>query len=73
MTENFQDRMELVEKIDNKKELLDKLTQYYYQRIINDLSLVKDLKKIIQAQKWIKQNVMPKAVIDFLMISLKKH
>ncbi len=66
-------RLEMVEKIENKKDWLEKLVFYYHQKLKNEAQLLNDVKKVLTAQKWIKQNVMPKAVIDYLMLALEKH
>lgn len=73
LTQEPETRLEMVEKIENKKDWLEKLVFYYHQKMKNDPKTLSDVKKVLTAQKWIKQNVMPKAVIDYLMLALEKH
>jgi DNA polymerase III delta prime subunit len=65
-----EDRLERVEKIEDRKKLQDNLIQFYYQKLPNHPEYGQLLQTLIESNTWIKQNVSAKAVTDYLMLIL---
>lgn len=67
---DMEKRLELTNLWENKAEFIDQLAGYYHQKLIQSPNHAQSLKTILDAKRWIRQNVSAKAVFDFLMISL---
>lgn len=65
------ERLEVIEKTEDRKKLISSLVEYYHKYLTTKPYQVDELKLLIQAEAWVKQNVSAKAVSDFLMIKLQ--
>lgn len=64
------ERLEQIEKIEDRKNFLTDLLFYYRSKLPNDVQTVR---KLLEAEKWIAQNVSAKAVTDYLMLEIPGH
>ncbi len=65
-------RFQIVEKIDDKKEFLKSLIAYSREKALANPSPQQTqlLKDLIQAEKWARQNVNMRAVLEYLMLRI---
>jgi DNA polymerase-3 subunit delta' len=65
LTLSLEERFEYVEKLKNREELLTALAVYFHQNIqrFPDFS-----SKVLQAERWAKQNVNIRAILEYLML-----
>jgi|SRR3989344_1922056 len=80
---SLEERFEYIEKLKDKKEFLLAMIQYFREQLIqltSDRSLVvqqKDiknfLKELLEAEKWINQNVNPRGILEYLMLVMPNN
>ncbi|MDO8570145.1 MAG: hypothetical protein Q7R97_00985 [Candidatus Daviesbacteria bacterium] len=71
---NMEERFKFIEKLEDKENFLFTMTAYFRNQLINhiqprglDNNFLKDL---LEAEKWAKQNVNIRAVLEYLMLLL---
>lgn len=71
----IEERFSFVEKLKDKEEFLTKLTYYFRNLLIEaarqniiEKEVKEYLKKLLQAEKWAKQNVNIRAILEYLML-----
>ncbi len=62
---SLEERFEYIEKLKNKEEFLATLTTYFHQKILEYPDFTA---KVLQAEKWHKQNVNIRAILEYLML-----
>lgn len=62
---NIEERFEYVEEIKNREELLSALAVYFQKNVIKYPDFTA---KILEAEKWAKQNVNIRAILEYLML-----
>ncbi len=65
MDSSLEERFEYIEKLKNKEEFLATLTTYFHQKILEYPDFTA---KVLQAEKWHKQNVNIRAILEYLML-----
>ncbi len=68
---SVQDRFEFIDKLEEKEEFLLDLIFFYENRIKRGEGSVQYLKILAEAQKWKKQNVNIKPILEYLMLELE--
>lgn len=65
-------RFQFIEKLDKKDEFLPALTAYFRSQMLesNDPKSQKFLKVLLEAERWAKQNVNIRAILEYLMLKL---
>ena len=67
---DISERFEYIEKLKDREEFLKALVRYFHQNLHLHLKGVKlnFLKELMQAEKWVKQNVNTRAILEYLML-----
>lgn len=63
----IEQRFELIEKTKNREQLLTELVSYFHQHVADYPSFTK---KLLEAEKWARQNVNIRAILEYLMLEL---
>lgn len=63
----IEERFEVVEKTKNREELLRSLIAYFHQHVSEYPDFTK---KLLEAEKWAKQNVNIRAILEYLMLAI---
>lgn len=66
----IEERFEYIEKLKEKEEFLQALVKYFHHNLPSHISSgnVNFLKELLQAEKWQKQNVNIRAILEYLML-----
>lgn len=70
---SLDERFSFIDKLENREELLPSLTQYFRDKLVKnpaDQNLISFMEDLIQAQKWVDQNVTTRAILEYLMLKL---
>lgn len=69
---DMEERFLFLEKLDNRDEFLSALTSYFHSRLhLEGVKLnIEFLQAVIQAEKWAKQNVNIRAILEYLMLKM---
>lgn len=70
LSKDIADRLEMIEKIEDKKQLLIDLLRFYHQNLNSSAKDLSSIKALLTAEIWVKHNVAAKAVLDYIMIVL---
>lgn len=72
ISSSLQKRFQIIEKIDEKKELIFAMTSYFREKALESPSVqsIQILKDLIETEKMVKQNVSPRALLEYLMLKL---
>lgn len=62
---NMEERFKFIEKLEDKESFLFALTAYFRQKWNTDF-----LKDLLKAEKWAKQNVNIRAILEYLMLKM---
>lgn len=78
LTSTIEERFEYIEKTKDKEELLQNLINYFHNQLTKNPTAVgknvKDfLKELLQAEKWQKQNVNIRAILEYLVLVMPKN
>lgn len=65
LNSGIEDRFEYVEKTKDREELLNTLVLYFHQNVIKYPEFTAEL---LEAQKWAKQNVNIRGILEYLML-----
>lgn len=68
-----QERFQFIEKLDKKDEFLNALTAYFREKMLENPTNTKlqvFLQDLIEAEKWAKQNVNIRAILEYLMLKM---
>lgn len=65
-----ENRLERIEKNEDRKKILDLITLFYYQKLPQHPEYSRYLHILMDGASWSKQNVSVKAVTDYLMLTL---
>ncbi len=65
----IEEKFEYIEKLKEKKEFLNNLTQYFHSKLPQNSRFAKEL---LQAEEWINQNVNIRAILEYLMLVMPK-
>lgn len=66
---NLEERFKFIEKLEDKESFLYALTAYFRQQLPNPIHL-SFLKDLIETEKWAKQNVNIRAILEYLMLKM---
>ena len=69
LSSTIEQRFEYVEKLKNREEFLHSLVEYFHQNLLNYPEFAKEL---LQAEKWDKQNVNIRAILEYLMLVMPR-
>lgn len=72
LAKEVSERLQELEKIEDRKELFNGLMVYYYQKIGPEVEHAEIAKVLLESEEWVKQNVPVKAVLEYLMLKLPK-
>lgn len=72
LSKDIPDRLQLLEKIEDRKGLLFDLLAFYHQKILTNSQLLEQVKLLLEAEAWAKRNVPAKAITDYLMTKLSE-
>lgn len=65
----IEDRFKFTEKLEDKENFLHALTAYFRKQLVTDIQH-HYLKDLVEAEKWAKQNVNIRAILEYLMIKM---
>jgi DNA polymerase III subunit delta' len=60
----------LIEKIEEKEQFLKELIHFYRQKLQTDPKYLEFVKQLLEAEKWEKQNVNLRAILEYLMLNM---
>lgn len=66
---SIEERFEYIEKLKDSREFLAALTNYFHQKLPQNLQFTKEL---LQAEEWAKQNVNLRGILEYLMLKMPK-
>lgn len=71
---SLEKRFQLIEKLENKEEFLGKLIWYFREQLNTNHSpsTVNYLNELIETERWTKQNVNLRAILEYIMLRLPK-
>lgn len=64
---SIEERFEFIEKLKDKESFLLSLVAYFHKKLPSNAEFVKEL---LQAEKWAKQNVNIRAILEYLMLKM---
>lgn len=72
---DIEERFEYIEKLKDREEFLHALTNFFHQQLSthkrSDLVMLNQfLQELLQAERWAKQNVSIRAILEYLMLSM---
>lgn len=69
---NMEDRFEYVANLKEKEQFLRALTYFFRDKLLHkpNKETAQFLKELLQAEKWAKQNVNIRAILEYLMLSI---
>ena len=70
LTASIEERFEYIEKLKDREEFFHSLLNYFHQNLASHLEggNVNFVKELLQAEKWQKQNVNLRAILEYLML-----
>lgn len=74
LNSNIQERFEYIEKLKDKEEFSQALVVYFHNQLISHPQGVTPefIKELLEAEKWAKQNVNMRAILEYLMLVIPK-
>lgn len=69
---NIEQRFKIIEGLEDKKALLTDLTYHFQKNLTEHPQVLPFLKDLIEAQKWAKQNVNLRAILEYLMLKMPR-
>lgn len=78
LTNSIEDRFKFIEKLGNKEKFLHALTAYFRHSLtlpmckITHQECLSFLKDLVEAERWAKQNVNIRAILEYLMLKMPK-
>lgn len=75
LEKSIETRFQFIEKVTDKDGLLKSLILFFRQRTLKQPTQEDNdfLKDLIEAQRWIEQNVNPRAILEYLMLKLPRE
>ncbi len=70
IAQSVEERFAYIEKLEEKEALLGALVQYFREQMMKDPFQVKKADLLLEAEAWSKANVNPRAILEYLMLSL---
>lgn len=68
------ERIQIIEKLDDREAFLKELIVYFRQQLLDETTasqnIVNFIKDLIEAERWAKQNVNIRAILEYLMLKM---